>query len=347
MMKGRSVEADFVRACYGKAVDVTPIWMMRQAGRSLPEYRELKSRYGFLDLIKEPELIAQVTLLPFKHMSLDAAIMFADIMLPLRALGVEFEIVEAVGPVIAEPIRNQSQVEAMTNLPVAEAVPTVFEAIKLVRKELSDAIPLIGFSGAPFTLASYLIEGGPSKEFAATKALMFSEPGTWHGLMERLTDLTVSYLSEQIATGVQVVQLFDSWVGSLSPQDYQEFVLPYSKRVFDEVAREGVPRIHFGTGTSSLLELMAEADSEVVGIDWRVPLDVAWERVGHKRAVQGNLEPAVLLGSAELVRQRAIDVLRRAGGRPGHIFNLGHGVLPDSPLDNLKLLVDVVHSFEL
>lgn len=321
--------------------------MMRQAGRSLPEYRELKSRYGFLDLINEPELIAQVTLLPFKHLDVDAAIMFADIMLPLRALGVNFDIVESVGPVIEDPIRTSEQAEKMSNLPVTEAVPTVFEAIKLVRKELDEATPLIGFSGAPFTLASYLIEGRPSKDFSATKALMFSEPKTWHALMERLSELTISYLREQIASGVQAVQLFDSWVGALSPQDYQEFALPYSKKIFQAVAHEGVPRIHFGTGTSGLLELMAEAETEVVGIDWRTPIDVAWERVGHDRAVQGNLEPAVLLGPKEVVRERAEEVLRRAGGRPGHIFNLGHGVLPDTPLDNLKLLVDVVHSFQL
>jgi len=334
----------FLRACRREPVDTTPIWMMRQAGRSLPAYRRVRELHGGIkEIARDPALLAEITLLPLTELEVDAAIMFADIMLPLAALGIEFDLVEDVGPVVPDPIRSRRQIERLANVPAAEAVPTIFEAIRQARKELDGEVPLIGFAGAPFTLAGYLIEGRPSRDLHTTRALMLSEPTTWAALMERLTELTVDYLSEQVTAGVQAIQLFDSWVGTLSPGDFSNHVLPYSERIFEAMAPHGIPRIHFGTGNASLLELMAGPDCEVVGVDWRVPLDVAWERIGYDRAIQGNLDPAVLLGPPELVRDRAKEVLQQAGGRPGHIFNLGHGVLPDTPLANLKLLVDEVH----
>lgn len=334
-----------LRAARREAVDVTPIWMMRQAGRSLPSYRKLREQWGLVEITRSADLIAEVTLLPLEVLDVDAAILFADIMLPLAGLGVGFEIVDDVGPVVAEPILSISQIEAMTSVPSAESTPAVMEAVRILRKELEGKAPLIGFSGAPFTLASYLVEGSATREFSKTKAMMFGEPPAWHALMERLTEMVIDYLREQVAAGAQALQLFDSWIGALGPRDVEQYVLPYTKRIFEATASLGVPRIHFGTNTASLLELMAAPDPEIVGVDWRVPLDVAWERIGHERAIQGNLDPAVLLGPPELVVDRARDVLRRAGGRPGHIFNLGHGVLPDTPLENLRLLVETVHSY--
>jgi uroporphyrinogen decarboxylase len=328
-------------------VDATPVWMMRQAGRSLPAYRRLRERVGLVDITRHPEVCAEVTLMPLEVLDVDAAIMFADIMLPLAGLGIRFELVEDVGPVVDEPVRSLEQVERMTRVPAEESVPSVLEAIRIARRELDGTVPLIGFSGAPFTLASYLIEGRPSREFSRTKALMFGEPRTWDALMERLTEMVVDYATAQKEAGIQAFQLFDSWVGALAPMDYEARVLPYVRRIVDGVAGLGVPRILFGTGTATLLGLMAGAGADVVGVDWRIPLDDARRAIGDGRPVQGNLDPGVLLGPPGLVRERARDVLRRAGGRPGHIFNLGHGVLPDSPLDNLRLLVDTVHEWEL
>lgn len=332
----------FLRACRGEETPFTPIWLMRQAGRTIPAYRALRERYGFLEVVQDPALMAEVTLLPMREMPLDAAVMFADIMLPLASLGVKFAIVESVGPVVDEPIRRREQVDAMARIPVEEAVPSVFEAIRILRRELEGWAPLIGFSGAPFTLASYLIEGKPSREYAKTKAMMFGDPGTWHALMERLTTLVISYLQAKIAAGAQAVQLFDSWLGALSAADARTFVLPYSTRIFDAIAGLGVPRIHFGTGTAHMLDVMAGAGPDVVGVDWRIPLDQAWTAIGGL-GIQGNLDPAVLLGPPEFIESRARDVLRRANGRAGHVFNLGHGVLPDTPLDSIKRLVDFVH----
>lgn len=332
----------FLRACRREPAGYTPIWLMRQAGRTIPAYRALRERYGFLEVVGDPALMAEVTLLPMREMDLDAAVMFADIMLPLASLGVPFQIVESIGPVVGTPIRRREQVDAMANIPVEESVPTVFEAIRILRRELESRAPLIGFSGAPFTLASYLIEGRPSREYAKTKAIMFGAPDLWDALMERLTTLVIAYLQAQITAGVQAVQLFDSWIGALSAEDARAYVLPYSERIFGALAGSGVPRIHFGTGTGLMLDVMAGAGPDVVGVDWRVPLDEAWSQIGD-RGIQGNLDPAVLLGPPELIEARARDVLRRANGRPGHVFNLGHGVLPDSPLDNIKRLVDFVH----
>lgn len=342
----QSVRADrFLRACVREPTDVTPIWMMRQAGRALPAYRALRVRHSFLDLIREPELIADVTLMPLREFDVDAAILFADITLPLWTLSVGFDLLDDVGPVIAEPIRTRAQVEAMTAIPIPESTPTVLEAITMVRKELDGAVPLIGFSGAPFTLASYLVEGKSSRDYSHTKALMYGDAHAWDGLMTRLTDLVIEYIHEQVAAGVQAVQLFDSWIGALAPSDVERYVLPYTKRIFEATSTLGVPRIHFGTGTAGFVELMAAPACDVVGVDWRINLDDAWRRVGPDRAIQGNLDPAVLLGPPALVVSRARDVLARAAGRPGHIFNLGHGVPPGAGLDNLKLLVDTVHEY--
>lgn len=318
--------------------------MMRQAGRSLPRYRALREGRSFLDMISRPELMAEITLLPLEELDVDAAVMFADITLVLASLGVRFDIVESVGPVIAEPIRTREQVDRLERIPVAESTPTVLESIRLVRKELDGVVPVIGFAGAPFTLASYLIEGKPSRDFTATKAMMLGDPATWHALMDRLTDLIVEYLTEQIGAGAQAVQLFDSWLGALGPGDVRRSVLPYTQRIFAALEPSDVPRISFGTGTAALLECMADADPDVIGVDWRVDLDHAWQRIG-RRGIQGNLDPAVLLAPADVVVERARDVLARAGGRSGHVFNLGHGVLPDTPVDNLKLLVDTVHGY--
>ena len=342
--------ARFLDACARRPVDTTPVWMMRQAGRSLPAYRELRERYGLVEITRQPDLCAEVSLLPIRVLEVDAAIMFADIMLPLAGLGVRFELVEDVGPVVADPITAAAQVDAMTAIPARESLPAIMETIRILRRELAGVVPLIGFSGAPFTLASYLIEGRPSRDFSRTKAMMFANPGTWHKLMERLTAMIIDYLSEQVASGIQALQLFDSWVGALSPVDYRSYVAPYVARIFDATAGLGVPRIHFGTNTATLLEAMttpdaAKAGPDVVGVDWRIPLDQAWGRIGYGKAIQGNLEPAALLAPPEVLVDRAVAVLQAAGGRPGHIFNLGHGVLPDSPLDNLKLLVDTVHAY--
>jgi uroporphyrinogen decarboxylase len=347
---GRKGKAErFLAACARQPVDTTPVWMMRQAGRSLPAYRRLRERYGLVEITRQPELCAEVTLMPTLALDVDAAIMFADIMLPLAGLGVRFELVEDVGPVVADPIRSAGQVDAMTALGARESVPTVLEAIRIIRRELGGRIPLIGFSGAPFTLASYLVEGRPSRDFSRTKAMMFTEPSTWHRLMERLTAMVIDYLREQVAAGIQALQLFDSWVGALAPVDYRSFVAPHVSAIFQATAVFGVPRIHFGTNTATLLELMAAPGGrgvpgpDVVGVDWRIPLDEAWTRIGPAKAIQGNLEPAAVLGPPELLVERVDAVLAAAGGRPGHIFNLGHGVLPESPVDRLKLLVDTVH----
>jgi uroporphyrinogen decarboxylase len=283
-----------------------------------------------------------VTLQPMRRMPLDAAVMFADIMLPLVGIGVDLELVDNVGPVIREPIRDAAGVASLRPIQPEADVPFVLETVRLVKRELGPERAVIGFAGAPFTLASYLIEGRPSREFALTKTFMYAEPTLWHDLMERLTATMTSYLMAQVAAGIDALQLFDSWVGALSPQDYAEYVEPYSRRIFASVAPAGLPMIHFGTNTASLLELMKGDGATVIGVDWRVPLDEAWERVGFRLAIQGNLDPAALLAPREVMESKAADVLRRAGGRPGHIFNLGHGLLPSTPLDNVLHLVDFV-----
>lgn len=332
----------FLKACKRQPTDCTPVWFMRQAGRYLPEYRKLREKYGFMELCKNPELAVEVTLMPLRRFPVDAAIIFADLMTPLEAAGVKFELREGFGPIIKEPIRSSRGVENLFVPEADEIAPETLEAIRLAKAELNET-PLIGFAGAPFTLASYLVEGKGTRDFTLTKQFMFSEPEVWNRLMEKLTTLVVRFIKAQVAAGVDAVQIFDSWVGCLSSNDYKAFVFPHMKRLFEETAELGVPRIHFGTGTASLLTLMKEAGGEVIGLDWRVNLDEAWQRLNFDVAIQGNLDPATLLGPFEFIRERTLDILRRAGGRAGHIFNLGHGILPQTNPDNVAHLVDLVH----
>jgi uroporphyrinogen decarboxylase len=316
---------------------------MRQAGRCLAEYRELRKRYDILTMAKTPELCTQVTLMPVHEFGVDAAVLYADIMLPLERMGISFEIEPEIGPIIHNPVRTMRDVEALRLIDAEEATPYVLEAIRLVRRELEGKQAVIGFSGAPFTLACYMIEGRPSRDYGIAKSLMYGQPEVWHALMNKLTEVVSRYLLAQIAAGVDVVQVFDSWVGSLSPSVYRRFVQPYSRRIFDAVRQTGTPSIHFGTGTASLLPLMAEAGGDVISVDWRVDLDSAWQRIGFDHGIQGNLDPTLLLTPWNVIEEGMHDVLRRAANRPGHIFNLGHGVLAPTPPDMLRRLVDAVH----
>jgi uroporphyrinogen decarboxylase len=336
------VRERFLLACRRQPVDATPVWFMRQAGRYLPEYRRLRGDADVLALTRNPEAAAEVALQPVRRMDVDAAILFSDIMVPIAAVGVDVSIVANQGPTLAEPFRSDADVARLRPLEPAEDVPYTLEAIRILLGEL--AVPLIGFAGAPFTLASYLIEGKPSRDHARTKALMHGRPETWRALMVALTDhIVLPYLRAQVAAGVHAVQLFDSWAGALDRDDYREHVVPWSSRILGSLAAEGVPLIHFGTGTGELLSMMREAGADVVGVDWRTPLDVAWERIGPEAGIQGNLDPAALLGPWDVVARKAEAVLDGAGGRPGHVFNLGHGVMPDTPPDHLARLVDLVH----
>jgi len=330
----------FLRACRLEPVDATPVWFMRQAGRSFSAYRALRERYGILELAKTPELCAEVTLMPVRELGVDAAVLFADIMLPLEPMGVGLRIEPDIGPIIDHPIRSAADVATLRAFE-PEAVSFVFDAIRMVRGELQGRAGVIGFSGAPFTLACYLIEGRPSRDFAIAKAFMYREPEAWHELMERLAAMIEAYLRAQVGAGAQVVQLFDSWVGGLGPADYVTFVQPHARRIFESL--RGVPTIHFGTGTSALLEHMVEAGGDVIGIDHRVSLADAWRRIGPARGVQGNLDAARLLAGWEATRDGARSVLDEAAGRTGHVFNLGHGVLPQTDPQLLRRLVEYVH----
>jgi uroporphyrinogen decarboxylase len=317
---------------------------MRQAGRSLPEYRKLRERWSLVEIVAQPELCAEVTLQPVRRLEVDAAVMFADIMLPLRGMGVDFELVESVGPVIARPLRSAADIDALAEPSGEEAAPQVIDAVRRVVAE--SPVPVICFCGGPWTLASYLIEGRPTRDFSLAKRLMFQEPAAFERLMAKLARVMSGYLTAQVAAGASALQIFDSWAGALGVEDYAERVAPHTAAIFSATAGLGVPRIHFGTGTAGLLESIAATGPDVVSLDWRVPLDDGWGRVGlSQRGVQGNLDPAVLLGPAPLVRERARAVLRRAGGRPGHVFNLGHGVLPETPLENLQALIETVHDW--
>jgi uroporphyrinogen decarboxylase len=332
----------FLRACRRRETEYTPVWIMRQAGRFLKEYRALRRRYDFLTLCKTPDLATQVTLMPIERLGVDAAIIFADILLPLEPMGIDLEFSKGEGPVIHNPPRSRAEVEGLRRIEAEEDLPFVMEAITAVCRELKGKIPLIGFSGAPFTLASYLLEGGGTKNFIKTKSLMYHDPSCWHLLMEKLSEAIISYLNAQVRAGAGAVQVFDSWAGALSPQDYREFVLPHTQKVFQELSPD-VPRIHFATGTSGILELMQEAGGDVMGIDWRIDLDAAWGRVGYNVGIQGNLDPAALFGPQERIERAVGEILHKAGGRPGHIFNLGHGVLPKTPEANVITMVEAVH----
>jgi uroporphyrinogen decarboxylase len=328
-----------VRALRRESVERTPVWFMRQAGRSLPEYRELRERHSFFELAGTPELCAEVTLQPVRRLGVDAAVLFADIMTPVLSMGIDVELVEGVGPVVAEPVRRAADVSRL-RIPEVGAFEPVLEAVRLVRAELESGRAVIGFCGGPFTVAGYLVEGKPSRDFARVKELMYRDPGVWHGLMQKLASAFAVYVRAKVAAGADAIQLFDSWVGVLSVPDYEEFVAPYSAHV---LAAVDVPTIHFGTGTAHLLGSMAAAGGDAIGLDWRVPLDEGWLAVGPERAVQGNLDPAVLLGPWERTETAALDVLERAAGRAGHVFNLGHGVLPATNPDDLARLVELVH----
>jgi uroporphyrinogen decarboxylase len=331
-----------LRAARREATPVTPVWLMRQAGRYLPEYRALRERHGFLELCRTPAAAAEVTLQPLRRFALDAAILFADILLIVEPLDLGLEFARGEGPLIHRPVRSAADVARLKPVDVESAVGSVFETVRLVRRELPPTVALVGFAGAPFTVASYLVEGGASREFLWTKRLMYEAPAAWHRLLEILADATATYLNGQIDAGAQAVQLFDSWVGALAPDDYRAYVLPHSRAVV-RALRSGTPVIHFGTGTAALLPLMREAGGDVIGLDWRVDLDRAWEAVGHDVGVQGNLDPAALLARPALFRERVKAILARAGGRPGHIFNLGHGVHQTTPVEHVAALVDMVH----
>ncbi|QKG20828.1 Uroporphyrinogen III decarboxylase [Actinomadura verrucosospora] len=338
---GLLAESPFLLACRRRPVPHTPVWFMRQAGRALPEYLRLREGVPMLEACARPDMIVEITMQPVRRYGVDAAIFFSDIVVPLKAIGVDLDLKPGVGPVIADPIRDAAGLDALRPL-VPDDVPYVTEAVQGLLGELGGT-PLIGFAGAPFTLAAYLIEGGPSKNHERTKAMMYGEPELWDRLMGRLADITIAFLKVQIAAGASAIQLFDSWVGAVAPEDYRASVLPHTRRIFAEIEALGVPRIHFGVGTGELLGLMGEAGADVVGVDWRVPLDEAVRRVEPGKALQGNLDPAVLFAPWETVERRALDVLARGRTAEGHIFNLGHGVLPSTNPDVLARLVDLVH----
>ena len=333
----------FLRACRREPVDVTPVWFMRQAGRYMAEYRAIRERYSLLEICYQPELAAQVTLQPVNALGVDAAILFADILLPVIPLGLGLEFAKGEGPVIGKPVRTLGDLAAMRPVHAESDLRYVMDAIRILRRELK--IPLIGFCGGPFTVASYIIEGGSSREFLKTKTMMYSAPEVWRALMDKLSKILAEYLVAQIRAGAQVVQIFDSWVGALSPQDYETFVLPYSQNILHAAKAENVPVIHFGTNTTTLLPLMKRAGGNVIGLDWRIPLDDGWALLGHDVAVQGNLDPTLLFAPRSEIKKRVHDILRRADGRPGHIFNLGHGILQHTPVENVKAVVDMVHEY--
>ena len=332
----------FMRAARGQSVPYVPVWLMRQAGRYMPEYRAIRQKVSFLELCHNPALCAEVALMAVQRLGVDAAILFSDLLVLLEAMDLEVQFGAGDGPTVGPPIREAAHVDRLPELEDPGRLEFVFEAVRQTRSALPEAMPLLGFAGAPFTLASYAIEGGASHTFRRTKALMVRDPGAWNALLGRIARAVAIYLKGQIDAGVQAVQIFDSWVGCLGPDDYQQYVLPHSRAVFDWLP-SGVPAIHFATGNPALLPLLAEAGGTVIGVDWRVRLDDAWRAIGHERAVQGNLDPAVLLADRTHIHHQVRAILDQAAGRPGHIFNLGHGVLPDTPVENAVALVDAVH----
>jgi uroporphyrinogen decarboxylase len=333
----------FLRACRREPVDATPVWFMRQAGRYLPQYRALRQKYSLLELCRRPDLAVEVTLQPLEVLEVDAAILFSDLLLPFDPMGLPFDFVKGEGPSIAHPVRSGADVDRLSTFEPREGLGYVLETIRLLRRELEGRVPLIGFGGAPFTLAAYAIEGGPSRDYARTKTFMYGEPTAWHRLCAFFAEVIADYLRAQVEAGAQALQVFDSWVGALGRSDYREFALPHTKRVFDGVADMGVPLIHFGVGATAILPDLAEAGGHVVGVDWRQGLDEAWRTLGPDRGIQGNLDPALLLAPKDRLLAAADDILRRAGGRAGHIFNLGHGVLPQTPVENVQALARHVH----
>ena len=339
---GELMNDRFLKACRREPVDATPVWFMRQAGRYMQEYQAVRARHSILEVCKTPDLAAQVTLQPIERFPLDAAIIFADILLPLEPMGIKLEFAEGEGPVIHNPVRDRAAVERL-RVTDGEELEYVAQSIRQARKALAGRVPLIGFAGAPFTLASYAIEGGGSRNYIETKRIMYGEPEAWHRLMDKLARVVTGYLRRQIRAGAQAIQLFDSWVGCLSPSDYAEYVSPHVQLIFEGLKHEGVPLIHFGTGTATLLRLMRQAGGDVIGVDWRVNLDEAWTALGHDVAVQGNLDPVTLFAPLHEIERRVEEILRRAANRPGHIFNLGHGILPKTPVEHVAATVNMVH----
>jgi uroporphyrinogen decarboxylase len=333
----------FLRACRREPTDVTPVWFMRQAGRYMAEYRALREKHTLLEICKTPELALTVTLQPLR-LGMDAAILFADILLPLEPMGAPFEFARGEGPVIHEPVRDRAGIDRLRVFEPEDGLGHVLEAVRLIRRELDGKTPLIGFAGAPFTIASYLVEGGKSSDYRRTKQLMWSDPAAWSTLMAKIAEVVRRYLRAQVEAGAQAVQLFDSWVGALAVPDYREHVAPHVRRILQDLEATGVPVIHFGTNTATLLEAQREAGGTVLGVDWRIPLDEGWRRIGHDRAIQGNLDPLLLCAPRDVALRRARAVLDEAGGRPGHVFNLGHGIVPETPVDNVKAVVDLVHA---
>ncbi|MBI4463468.1 MAG: uroporphyrinogen decarboxylase [Acidobacteria bacterium] len=334
----------FLKACRRQPVERTPVWFMRQAGRYMEEYRALRARHSLLEMCQTPELAAQVTLQPIEKLGVDAAIIFADLLLPVQAMGMQLDFVEGEGPVLSGPLRTAQDLCRLRE-PADGELAYVAEAIRLVCRELNGKVPVIGFCGAPFTVASYMIEGGASRNFVQTKCVLYQQPQLWQKLMNKLVKVLSEYLRSQIAAGAAAVQIFDSWVGCLSPEDYRLYVLPHSQELIRRVSSTGVPIIHFGTGTATLLEQMRQAGGDVIGMDWRIELEEAWRRVGYQVAVQVNLDPAVLLGPPEKIRHEVDRILRSVQGRPGHIFNLGHGILPTTPVEHVQAVVERVHNF--
>ena len=335
-------KSPFLAACRREKTPYTPVWLMRQAGRYMEEYRKLRTQHDFLELCKKPDLAAEITIAPVERLGVDAAILFADILLLLEPMGVGLEYTKDDGPVIHSQIRNRTSVEQLVEFEPGQALSFVFEAVRKTCAALNGKVPLIGFAGAPFTLASYLIEGGGSRNYLKTKRVIYSDPGAWRALMQRLSSLVAKYLNAQIAAGAQAVQLFDSWAGCLSPDDYERFVLPHTRATIAGLTA-GIPVIHFSTGTGGFLPSLRAAGGDIIGVDWRVNLDAAWDCLGRDVGIQGNLDPAALLASPREIRRRVAEILRRAGGRPGHIFNLGHGVLPETPPENVVAMVEAVH----
>lgn len=334
----------FIDACHKKKTRYTPVWFMRQAGRYLPEYRKLKAEKNILDIIRTPEIAAKIALQPVEILGVDAAILYADIMIPLLGIGVDLEIVENIGPVIKNPLTSMSDVTQLRNLEPEIDIAYLLDTIGILKKELKNKTPLIGFSAAPYTLASYLIEGKPTRNFIKTKTFMYSNSKAWFLLMEKLTKIIIVYLNAQVNAGVQVLQLFDSWVGSLSEEDYQLYVLPYTKIIFDAVYNSHVPTIHFGTNTAGIYPSFTSVNCDVISIDWRMPIATAWKEIKYKKAMQGNLDPVLLMQEFSLIKNQVDKIFSTLPQREGYIVNLGHGIIPGTPVDNLKKLVEYVHN---
>lgn len=335
----------FLKACRMEKTDFTPVWLMRQAGRYMEDYMVIRKKHSFLEMCKMPEIATEVTLQPVNTLGVDAAILFADILLPLEAMGIDLEFAKNEGPVIHNPVKTKADVDKLRVIDAEEATPYVMDAVRMIRKELNGRVPLIGFSGAPFTLASYMIEGGSSREYKNCKAMMWQAPEVWHALMGKLSEVVVRYLKAQVSAGAQAVQIFDSWVGALSPNDYREYVLPHQKKIFEELKSTGVPVIHFANNASSMLEMVKEAGGDVIGLDWRINIDDAMTILGNDVAVQGNLDPMTLFAPPSVIEAKVKDILQRVGDRPGHIFNLGHGINKETPVESVIALVEAVHKF--